>query len=132
MEKEIELPLTNRVIPIIADEYVDQDFGSGCVKITPAHDFNDFEIGKRHGLEVINVLTKEAKMNQSVPDEFIGLDRFVARKMIIEKIESLGLLDKTEDYQLSVPRGDRSGAILEPLLTDQWFCKNETTCRTSY
>ena len=121
--KEIELPLTNRVIPIIADEYVDQDFGSGCVKITPAHDFNDFEIGKRHGLEIINILTKEAKMNQSVPDEFIGLDRFVARKMIIEKIESLGLLDKTEDYQLSVPRGDRSGAILEPLLTDQWFVK---------
>ena len=121
--KEVELPLINRSIPIIADEYVDQDFGSGCVKITPAHDFNDFEIGKRHGLEVISVLTKEAKMNQSVPHEFIGLDRFVARKMIIEKIESLGLLEKTEDYQLSVPRGDRSGAILEPLLTDQWFVK---------
>ena len=121
--KEIELPLTNRSIPIIADEYADQEFGSGCVKITPAHDFNDFEIGKRHGLEVINILTKEAKMNQSVPHEFIGLDRFVARKMIIEKIKSLGLLDKIEDYQLSVPRGDRSGAILEPLLTDQWFVK---------
>ena len=123
--KEIELPLCSRNIPIIADDYVDQEFGSGCVKITPGHDFNDFQLSKRHKLDVINIFTKDAKLNTNVPKEFVGLDRFKAREIIIQKIESLGLLDQIEDYNLTIPRGDRSGAILEPYLTDQWFVKIE-------
>jgi len=123
--KEIELPLCSRNIPIIADDYVDQEFGSGCVKITPGHDFNDFQLSKRHKLDVINIFTKDAKLNTNVPKEFVGLDRFKAREIIIQKIESLGLLDQIEDYNLIIPRGDRSGAILEPYLTDQWFVKIE-------
>ena len=123
--KVVNLPLTNRSIPIIADEYVDQDFGSGCVKITPGHDFNDFEIGKKHSLDMINILTREASMNKSVPEKYIGLDRFEARKLIVQEMEELELIEKIEDYNLSVPRGDRSGAILEPFLTNQWFVKME-------
>jgi len=123
--KEIELPLCSRNIPIIADDYVDKEFGSGCVKITPGHDFNDFQLSKRHKLDVINIFTKDAKLNTNVPKEFVGLDRFKAREIIIQKIESLGLLDQIEDYNLIIPRGDRSGAILEPYLTDQWFVKIE-------
>ncbi len=123
--KEIELPLCSRNIPIIADDYVDQEFGSGCVKITPGHDFNDFQLSKRHKLDVINIFTKDAKLNTNVPKEFVGLDRFKAREIIIQKIESLGLLDQIEDYNLTIPRGDRSGAILEPYLTDQWFVNIE-------
>ena len=123
--KVVNLPLTDRQIPIIADEYVDQDFGSGCVKITPGHDFNDFEIGKKHSLDVINILTREASMNKSVPEKYIGLDRFEARKLIVQEMQGLDLIEKIEDYNLSVPRGDRSGAILEPFLTDQWFVKME-------
>ena len=121
--KVVNLPLTDRSIPIIADEYVDQDFGSGCVKITPGHDFNDFEIGKKHSLDVINIFTREASMNKAVPERYIGLDRFEARKLIVQEMEELDLIEKIEDYDLSVPRGDRSGAILEPFLTDQWFVK---------
>ena len=121
--KVVNLPLTDRSIPIIADEYVDQDFGSGCVKITPGHDFNDFEIGKKHSLDVINIFTREASMNKAVPEKYIGLDRFEARKLIVKEMEGLDLIEKIEDYDLSVPRGDRSGAILEPFLTDQWFVK---------
>ncbi len=123
--KEIELPLCSRNIPIIADDYVDQEFGSGCVKITPGHDFNDFQLSKRHKLDVINIFTKDAKLNTNVPKEFVGLDRFKAREIIIQKIESLGLLDQIEDYNVIIPRGDRSGAILEPYLTDQWFVNIE-------
>ncbi len=123
--KVVNLPLTDRQIPIIADEYVDQDFGSGCVKITPGHDFNDFEIGKKHSLDVINILTREASMNKSVPEKYIGLDRFEARKLIVQEMQGLDLIEKIEDYNLSIPRGDRSGAILEPFLTDQWFVKME-------
>ena len=124
--KEIELPLCSRNIPIIADDYVDQEFGSGCVKITPGHDFNDFEIGQRHNLDVINIFTKDAKLNSNTPTEFVGLDRFKAREIVIQKMESLGLVDKIEDHNLIIPRGDRSGAILEPYLTDQWFVKIES------
>ena len=123
--KEIKLPLCSRNIPIIADDYVDQEFGSGCVKITPGHDFNDFQLGNRHKLDVINIFTKEAKLNSNVPKEFVGLDRFEARDVVIQKMESLGLLDQIENYNLIIPRGDRSGAILEPYLTDQWFVKIE-------
>ena len=123
--KEVILPLTDRKIPIIADEYVDQEFGTGCVKITPAHDFNDFEIGKRHDLEIISILDQSAKINQSAPAEYQGLDRFEARKKIVDDLEKNGLLQEIEDYTLTIPRGDRSGAILEPLITNQWFLKME-------
>ena len=119
--KIIKLPLTGREIPVVGDEYVDQEFGTGCVKITPAHDFNDFEIGKRHNLEIINILNLDGTLNNNVPDEFIGLDRKEARKKVIRDMESLDLLDKIEPYKLSVPTGDRSNSILEPLITKQWF-----------
>ena len=123
--QEVILPLTDRKIPIIADEYVDQEFGTGCVKITPAHDFNDFEIGKRHDLEIISILDQSAKIGRSAPAEYQGLDRFEARKKIVEDLEANGLMQEIEDYMLTIPRGDRSGAILEPLITNQWFLKME-------
>ena len=119
--KFVELPLCNRKIPIIADEYVDPEFGTGCVKITPAHDFNDYEVGKRNDLEIINIFTDEAAINNNAPPDYIGLDRFDARKKILVDIEALGLLDKVEPHQLKVPRGDRSGVIIEPYLTHQWY-----------
>jgi len=121
--REIELPLTGRRIPIIADDYVDPEFGSGCVKITPAHDFNDYEIGRRHGLEMINVLDDDASLNDSVPEAYRGLDRFTARERVVADLDALGLLERTQDHRLFVPRGDRSGAVLEPYLTDQWYVK---------
>jgi valyl-tRNA synthetase len=121
--REIRLPLADRAIPIIADEYVDPAFGSGCVKITPAHDFNDSEIGRRHGLAVINVLTADAAMNDAVPVAYRGLDRFEARKRVVADLEAAGLLEKVEPHTLPVPRGDRSGAVLEPWLTDQWYVR---------
>ncbi|HET8551007.1 MAG TPA: valine--tRNA ligase [Gammaproteobacteria bacterium] len=121
--REIDLPLADRRIPIIADDYVDPEFGTGCVKITPAHDFNDYEIGERHGLPMINVLTPDAALNDAVPEAYRGLDRFEARKKIIADFESLGLLDKTDAHKLMVPRGDRSNAVVEPYLTDQWYMK---------
>ena len=123
--KLVNLPLTDRKIPIIADEYVDQEFGTGCLKITPGHDFNDFDIGKKHDLEIISILDQSAKIIQSAPKEYQGLDRFDARRKIVEDIESLGLMQEIEDYTLTIPRGDRSGAILEPLITNQWFLKME-------
>jgi len=121
--REILLPLTNRRIPVIADDYVDPAFGSGCVKITPAHDFNDYEIGRRHGLEMINVLTADARLNDSVPAAYRGLDRFEARRRVVSDLEAAGLLERTEAHTLPVPRGDRSGAVLEPWLTDQWYVR---------
>ncbi len=120
---ELELPLTGRTIPIIKDDYVDAEFGSGCVKITPAHDFNDYEIGKRHDLPMINVLDADASLNQNAPEAYRGLDRFEARRKILEDLESQGLLEKTEDHKMMIPRGDRSHAIVEPYLTDQWYVK---------
>jgi valyl-tRNA synthetase len=121
--KTVRLPLADRDIPIIADEYVDPEFGTGCVKITPAHDFNDYEIGKRHGLPMINVLTVDACINENAPDKYQGLDRYEARKKIVADLEDQSLLEKVEDHKLMVPRGDRSGAVVEPYLTDQWFVK---------
>jgi valyl-tRNA synthetase len=121
--RQIRLPLTGRLIPIIADDYVDPAFGSGCVKITPAHDFNDYEIGKRHSLPMINVLTADAAMDDAVPETYRGLDRFEARKRVVADLESAGLLEKTDPHTLPVPRGDRSGAVLEPWLTDQWYVR---------
>ena len=121
--KTIRLPLTNRDIPVIADDYVDQEFGTGCVKITPAHDFNDYEMGKRHDLPIINIFTVDACINDEVDCDYQGMDRFVARKHILQDLEKQDLLEKTEDHKLMVPRGDRSGSVIEPYLTDQWFVK---------
>ena len=121
--KQVALPLTDRTIPVIADEYVDREFGTGCVKITPAHDFNDYEIGKRHDLPLINVLTDDARINDEMPEKYRGLDRFEARKQIVTDLEQQGLLEKIEDHTLMVPRGDRSGTVVEPYLTDQWYVK---------
>jgi len=119
--KTIRLPLTNREIPIIADDYVEKDFGTGCVKITPAHDFNDYAMGQRHGLPLINILTPTATLNDSVPEAYRGLDRFEARRRIVADLEALGLLEKVENHKQTVPHGDRSGSVVEPYLTDQWY-----------
>ncbi|MGI9295736.1 MAG: class I tRNA ligase family protein, partial [Pseudomonadales bacterium] len=105
--QEVELPLTGRNIPVIADEYVDPEFGSGCVKITPAHDFNDYEVGQRHQLQQHNIFNDNAELNQHVPEAYRGLDRFAARKVIVRDLDALGLLEKIEDHVLKVPRGDR-------------------------
>jgi valyl-tRNA synthetase len=118
---EIELPLTGRTIPVIADGYVDAAFGTGAVKITPAHDFNDYEMGQRHSLPQINIFTPDAKLNENAPERFRGLDRFVARKLIVAELEAAGLIEKIEPHKLKVPRGDRTNAVIEPYLTDQWY-----------
>ncbi len=123
--QEIILPIVGRRIPIIADDYVDPEFGSGCVKITPAHDFNDYDIGKRHNLPMHNVFTDDAAINEAAPEAYCGMDRFDARKAIVAEFKRLGLLDKIEDYTVKIPRGDRSNAVIEPYLTDQWYVKIE-------
>lgn len=121
--KTITLPLVGREIPIIADEYVDKEFGTGCVKITPAHDFNDYEMGQRHNLPLHNIFTIDATINEQAPEKYRGLDRYKARDVILSDLEALGLLVKIDDHTLMVPRGDRSNAVIEPLLTDQWYVK---------
>ena len=121
--KTLRLPLAEREIPVIADDYVDPEFGSGCVKITPAHDFNDHEVGERHGLPRINVFTPDARMIDEVPERFRGLDRFEARKLVVTELEAAGLLERIDPHKLMVPRGDRSGAVIEPYLTDQWYVR---------
>ncbi|PCJ36954.1 MAG: valine--tRNA ligase [Moraxellaceae bacterium] len=138
--KTVLLPLVNREIPIIADDYVDMEFGTGCVKITPAHDFNDYDVGKRHNLPLINILTDNAEIlatatvynldgtentivDGALPSKYAGLDRFVARKQIIAEFDDMGLLEKIDDHALKVPRGDRSGVVIEPYLTDQWYVR---------
>ena len=121
--KFISLPLSDRKIPIIADDYVDMEFGTGCVKITPAHDFNDYEIGQRHSLEIINILTDDASININAPDKYQGLDRFDARKEVVKDLESQNLIEKIDPHTLMVPRGDRTNSIIEPYMTDQWFVK---------
>ena len=123
--RNLRLPLTERLIPIIGDAYVDAAFGSGCVKITPAHDFNDYEIGKRHHLAQINIFTPQAQINDNAPARFVGLDRYEARKRVVAELEQAGLLARIEKHRHLVPRGDRSGAVLEPYLTDQWYVKVE-------
>ena len=119
--KFVDLPLCDRRIPIIADDYVDPTFGTGCVKITPAHDFNDYEVGKRHDLPMINIFTIDAAINDSAPAAFLGMDRFEARQKVVADMEGLGLLEKVEPHKLKVPRGDRSGVVIEPYLTNQWY-----------
>lgn len=121
--QSIKLPLTDRIIPIIADTYVDPAFGSGCVKITPAHDFNDYAVGTRHQLTPINIFTPTAHLNENVPEVYQGLERFVARKKIVADLTALDLIEKIEPHKLKVPRGDRSGAVIEPYLTFQWYVK---------
>ena len=118
--QKVRLPLVNREIPIIADDYVDMEFGTGVVKVTPAHDFNDYEVGKRHELEMITIMTLDGFINE-FGGEFAGLERFEARKQIVAKLKEQELLIKTEDYRLKIPRGDRTNVVIEPLLTDQWF-----------
>lgn len=119
--KTLKLPLTDREIPVIADEYVEREFGTGCVKITPAHDFNDAQIGARHKLTPIVMLTLDAKVTSDAPEAYRGLDRFVARKKVLADLESLGLLVETRKHKLQVPISQRTDAIIEPMLTDQWF-----------
>ena len=119
--KFVELPLCGRRIPIVADDYVDAAFGTGCVKITPAHDFNDYEVGKRHNLPMINIMTPDAAINENAPEAYRGMDRFDARKKVVADIEALGLLEKIDPHKLKVPRGDRTNAIIEPYLTNQWY-----------
>ncbi len=119
--RRVQLPLAGRSIPVIGDTYVDPKFGSGCVKITPAHDFNDYAVGQQHGLPLLNIMNPDATLNDEVPAAYRGLDRMIARKQILEDLTNLGLIDKVEPHKLTVPRGDRSNAVLEPLLTDQWF-----------
>lgn len=119
--QHVQLPLTDRTIPIIADEYVEKEFGSGCVKITPAHDFNDYAVGQRHHLTPINIFTPDAHINQNAPTAYQGLERFAAREKILQDLETLGLIEKIDKHIAKIPRGDRSGVIIEPYLTQQWF-----------
>lgn len=119
--QSIQLPLCDREIPIIADDYVDPEFGTGCVKITPAHDFNDYAMGQRHNLPLLNIFTDSAFINSNAPSAYQGLERFDARKKVVADLDALGLLEKIDDHKLKIPRGDRSGVIVEPYLTDQWY-----------
>ncbi|MFP7722502.1 valine--tRNA ligase [Lysobacter sp. A3-1-A15] len=121
--RTVTLPLTGRVIPIIADAYVDREFGTGVVKVTPAHDFNDYQVGQRHALPLINIFTPDAATNDEVPETYRGLDRYEARKAVVADLEAAGLLVEIKPHKLQVPRGDRTGQVIEPYLTDQWFVK---------
>jgi valyl-tRNA synthetase len=119
--KQVKLPLTDRCIPVIADAYVDKEFGTGCVKITPAHDFNDWQVGHRHQLNPINIFTLDARINEHGPERYRGMDRYEARKAVVADLEAQGLLVSVKAHKLMVPRGDRTNAVIEPMLTDQWF-----------
>lgn len=119
--KMVVLPLVGRLIPVVGDDYADPEKGTGCVKITPAHDFNDYQVGKRHNLPLINIFTKDACINDVAPEAYRGLERYAARKQIVADMDALGLLAKIEDHKLMVPRGDRSGTVIEPYLTEQWY-----------
>jgi valyl-tRNA synthetase len=119
--KTVTLPLSAREIPVIADAYVDREFGTGVVKVTPAHDFNDYAVGQRHSLPMINIFTPEAKVNDNAPAKYVGLDRYEARKVVLADLEAEGLLVETKPHKLQVPRGDRTNQVIEPYLTDQWF-----------
>jgi valyl-tRNA synthetase len=127
--KQVRLPIADRLIPIVADLYSDPEKGSGAVKITPAHDFNDFEVGKRHDLPMINIFDRDAKLNEAVPAEYQGMDRFEARAKIVAAFEEMGLLEKIEPNAMTQPYGDRSGVVIEPWLTDQWFVDAATLAK---
>jgi valyl-tRNA synthetase len=124
--RTVALPLTDRLVPVIADAYVDREFGTGVVKVTPAHDFNDYAVGQRHSLPLINIFTPDAATNDAVPERYRGIDRYDARKLVLADLEAAGLLVDTKPHKLQVPRGDRTGQVIEPYLTDQWFVKMET------
>ncbi|MCF8502828.1 MAG: valine--tRNA ligase, partial [Rhodospirillum sp.] len=124
--QQVRLPIADRLIPIVGDEHADPEKGSGAVKITPAHDFNDFEVGRRHDLPMINILDKDARLNENTPPDYQGMDRFDAREKIVAAFEELGLLEKIEDNPMTQPYGDRSGVVIEPWLTDQWFVDAKT------
>jgi len=119
--QRVKLPLTGREIPVIADAYVDRSFGTGVVKVTPAHDVNDYAVGQRHGLPIIGVLALDATINDNAPEKYRGMDRFVARKAVVADLEAQGLLVETKKHKLMVPRCARTGQVVEPMLTDQWF-----------
>lgn len=119
--KSLILPLVGREIPIVADDYVEAEFGTGCVKITPAHDFNDYELGKRHNLEMISIMALDGNINENAPAKYQGMERFAARKVILADLEALGVLVEVKPHKLMTPRGDRTGVVIEPMLTDQWF-----------
>ncbi len=123
--RSVRLPLTGREIPVIADDYVDREFGTGVVKVTPAHDFNDYQVGLRHSLPLINILTPDAKIVEEAPEKYRGLDRFAARKAVLADLADAGLLVEEKKHKLQVPRGDRTGQVIEPYLTDQWFVRME-------
>ncbi|HZQ72401.1 MAG TPA: valine--tRNA ligase [Burkholderiales bacterium] len=127
--KRVRLPLTDKEIPVIADDYVDPEFGTGCVKITPAHDFNDYQVGRRHKLEPVGILTLDARLNDAAPAAYRGLERFEARRRILEDLKAQGLLVSEKPYKLRVPRSGRTGVIVEPMLTDQWFVKMDSLAR---
>ncbi|NDE90810.1 MAG: valine--tRNA ligase [Alphaproteobacteria bacterium] len=127
--KFVKLPLVGRLIPIVADDYADPETGSGAVKITPAHDFNDFEVGKRHNLPMINIMDRRGYLNDEVPEAYRGIERFEARKKVIADLEALGLLEKIEPHLHKVPHGDRSGVVIEPFLTEQWYCDAATLAK---
>jgi valyl-tRNA synthetase len=127
--KKVRLPVAERTIPIIADDYVDREFGTGVVKITPAHDFNDWQVGQRHQLAAISVLTLDAKINEFGPSEYQGLDRYVARQKILDELQAKGLLVSAKPHKLQIPRGDRTHAVIEPMLTDQWFMAMESLAK---
>ncbi len=127
--KKILLPLVGRLIPIVADEHADPEKGTGCVKITPAHDFNDYEVGQRNNLDMINIFTIDADINNIAPEKYRGMDRYDARKVIVADLGALGLLEEVKDHTLQVPRGDRSGTVVEPYLTDQWYVKIESLAK---
>ncbi len=127
--KMVRLPLADRLIPIVADEYPDPEQGSGAVKMTPAHDFNDFEVGRRQNLETINIFDETAHLNENVPKAYQGMERFEARKKVVADLEALGLVEKIEEHELTVPYGDRSGVVIEPWLTDQWYVNAEVLAK---
>ncbi|HEY5781119.1 MAG TPA: valine--tRNA ligase [Lysobacter sp.] len=127
--KTVALPLSGREIPVIADDYVDREFGTGVVKVTPAHDFNDYAVGQRHGLPLINIFTRVAAVNDNAPEKYRGLDRYQARKVVLADLEAEGRLVETKPHKLQVPRGDRTGQVIEPYLTDQWFVKMDSLAK---
>ncbi|QHB70045.1 valine--tRNA ligase [Stenotrophomonas sp. 364] len=127
--KMVKLPLTDREIPVIADDYVDREFGTGVVKVTPAHDFNDYQVGVRHNLPMVNLFTPVAAINDNAPEKYRGLDRYQARKVILAELEDLGILVETKPHKLQVPRGDRTQQVIEPYLTDQWFVKMDVLAK---
>src|SRR5690606_37747661 len=121
--RKVRLPLADRLIPVVADAYVDREFGTGVVKITPGHDFNDYQVGMRHGLPMLSIFTLDAKVNAEAPAAYLGLDRFEARKRVLADLDAAGLVESVKPHKLMQPRSQRSDAVVEPMLSDQWFVR---------